>query len=161
MTLAFPPIASTSQDTWWWDIGVRLVDSMPGILTALAGVITAIVIARRGEARTNARTKRVEANLDAVRESVVNDHPRPARYDLDDILAEVRTVSIQVARVDDRQRKMCNQVDALDERTSRIGDEVRHDRDMRRIEDARIRRELAAAIDRAEHVIAKHHPEDA
>ncbi|WP_336793031.1 DUF2746 domain-containing protein [Gordonia malaquae] len=90
----------------------------------------------------------------ATRNQVENDHSSNLRDDLDrlsakiDRLAEVQATSnAAVARIDDR--------------TARIGEEVRTDRAMRREADAEIRRDLAATVERTERVIAKYHPDDA
>lgn len=142
------PFAEQATADTWLDLGARLVDAMPGILTAVAGAITAIVIAVRG-ARRHAEAA---DDIAAVRDSTVNGHPRPMRYDLDDVLVEVRAARAEVAEVK-------SQVTKLDERSARIGNEVRRDRQARRAEDTRIRADLAKAIERSERVVAKYHPE--
>lgn len=129
-------IAEQANADSWLDIFARLVDSLPGLITAAVGAVVSIAIARRGAARH----EETQHSIAEVRDSTVNDHARPLRYDVDDVLREVRAGQ------------------AL---TERIGAEVREDRASRRAADDTLARRLDLLSHRVETSIAKHHPEDA
>ncbi|HMS75596.1 hypothetical protein [Gordonia sp. (in: high G+C Gram-positive bacteria)] len=89
----------------------------------------------------------------AVRDSTVNDHPRPLRDDVDDVLSELRALRAEVA-------ELRAEVRAIDERTARIGTEVREDRTFRRDGDARVNKAVRDLEHRVDTVISKYHPEE-
>lgn len=131
-----PILAEQANADTWLDIVARLVDTVPSVLTAAAGAAVAIMIARKGAARH----EEAQQSIAEVRDSTVNDHTRPLRYDIDDVLTEVR-----------KGRKL----------TEKLGAEVREDRDARRTADEKLATRITDLSGRVEAVISKHHPEDA
>ena len=134
MILAYFLLAEQANADTWLDLVARFMDQLPAMLTALAGVVTAIVIAKRGAARYDAAA----ADLAAVRDSVVNDHDRPMRYDLDDVAAALIALRGDIADV---------------------GTKVDEEAATRRSADAATNRKVDAAIAWAKAVTAEHHPE--
>lgn len=107
--------ADTALDLWAY-----LIIGLPGTIGAVfAGIIG-----------WKARASHLElaAKTDAIQESTVNDHDRPMRYDLDDVLAGLIAVRGDVAKLVDLQAEDR-------ELLQTIGGEVREDRKVRRDED--------------------------
>jgi len=157
--IALPWVAEPAQADSYFDVLARLVDSLPSLVTAAAGAAVAIAIARKGAARHEETAKKVDdqaatiqgtaqkvddqaATIEEIRESTVNSHQRPMRYDLDDVATDVGEVKSLVET---------------------IGAEVREDRKARRTGDESLASRLdalAIRLDRQDEIAAKHHPED-
>lgn len=144
--IALPWVAEPAQADSYFDVLARLVDSLPSLITAAAGAAVAIAIARKGAARHEETAKKVDdqaATIEEIRESTVNSHQRPMRYDLDDVSDAVGEVKTLVET---------------------IGAEVREDRIARRAGDQALNDRLdkvVVRLDRQDAVTAKHHPDDA
>ena len=148
-TLAETVNADNALDLWAY-----LIVGLPGTI----GAVIAGVIGWKSRASHLA----LAATTDEIREQVVNHHPDSnLRDDLDEHHKLLLSLLARMDAHGDDTRKLRKLLARIDERTSRIGDEVRTDRELRRKADSEIRRDLTAAVERAESVIAKHHPEDA
>ncbi|MGB6246121.1 hypothetical protein [Gordonia sp. (in: high G+C Gram-positive bacteria)] len=162
----WPILAEQASADTWMDIAARIVDASPALMTAAAGAAVAIRIAQKGATRheETARTVAEQSKtIREIRESTVNSHDRPMRYDIDDLAAAVTTVT------------------AL---TKTLGSEIREDRLARRSGDDRLQEndrkmwgllqefgrqlnvlaaqldELAARQDRQDRIAEKHHPDE-
>ena len=120
------------------DLAAYLIVGLPGTIAAIfAGVIG--WNARKSHRSLAAQNQSTADDVASIRDSTVNDHQRPMRYDVDDVLTEIRAVRVLAEK---------------------IGAEVREDRTTRREGDETLRRRLDTLSDRVETIIAKHHPED-
>lgn len=120
--------ADTALDLWAY-----LIIGLPGTIGAVfAGIIGW---------KSRAAHLELAAKTDAIQESTVNDHDRPMRYDLDDVLAGLIAVRGDVAKLADLQAED-------HELLQTIGGEVREDRKVRRDEDQALRDEDKALEDR-------------
>lgn len=138
-------VAEQAQADSVFDLVARLIDNGAALIAAAVTGVTAIVIARKGGVRHEETAKQVEEQaktIEEIRESTVNSHQRPMRYDLDDVSDAVGEVKALVET---------------------IGAEVREDRVARRAGDQALAGrldELAVRLDRQDAIAAKHHPED-
>lgn len=115
----------------WREVVVWVLLALPAIIGAVAGV--------RGLRRVQENGLRAEEtanDLRVVRAQVENTHESNLRDDITALRTEVRDLTALVARVDDK--------------ASRIGEELRTENKLRREADARTNRK-----------VARHHPEDA
>lgn len=148
MTLLEAVNADTTLDLWAY-----LIVGLPG---TIAAVFAGIIGWKARQSHNELRAESAE-----IREQVSNDHPSNLRDDIDVLRALVESLLTRMDQHGDDTRELRALLAKIDERTERIGDEVRTDRDLRRRADASIRRDLTAAVERAESVIAKYHPDDA
>ncbi|UQE73830.1 DUF2746 domain-containing protein [Gordonia sp. PP30] len=125
----------------WREVIVWFLLALPAIIGAVAGILGL----RRAKANGQHAVQTAE-DMRVVREQVENTHTSNLRDDIDVLRDEVRALTKLVTRVDDK--------------ASRIGDELRTENKLRRDADARTNGKVDAAIEWATDVIAKHHPED-
>lgn len=138
-TLAETVNADNALDLWAY-----LIVGLPGTIGA---VIAGVIGWKSRQSHADLRK-----STEAIRESVVNGHPRPMRYDLDDVAAALIALRGDIADV-------AHKVDDLDERTGRIGDETREEAVTRRSADAATNAKVDEALAWAKAVTARHHPE--
>ncbi|AKJ72199.1 hypothetical protein TPA4_34 [Tsukamurella phage TPA4] len=151
-----------------WDILARLVDNAAAIIAAIAAAI-ALVLARRAGQRNDqnaAALERMEQTTNEVREHVANDHPN-LRADLDAKVAALgKKLDTVIARMDSHDaatRELNASMAALDERTQRIGNEVRTNNTLRRDADTRMSEQMAKmseSIANQERIARLRHPDD-
>lgn len=153
--MIWPVLAEQVEDIQadtWMDIIARIVDGAPALVAAVASGAVAIGIARKGAARHDETAEKVDnqaKSIAEIRESTVNSHARPLRYDVDDVVLGI------------------DEVKALAET---LGSEVRGDRIARRLGDKHLAKQvedLAAQVQQAveriekqDQIAKKHHPED-
>lgn len=109
-------------------------------LTGLALMLAFLWIKDRRDRRSH---EAQSAAIAVVQDQVANDHDTNLRHELDE-----------------RHTEIMAQLNRLDERSARIGTELRHEVQLRREADARGRREHTELVERVEDIIARHHPEE-
>lgn len=137
-------LAEQAQADSGWDILARLIDNASGIIAAIAAGIAMVAVRRAGRHHDDTAEKldQVSQDTEQIRESTVNSHTRPARYDIDDIarnLTEFRgdlSAAIVAVRGDlteltSNVEALHDKVDQIDQRSARIGDEVRDEQHAR------------------------------
>ncbi|BDD83478.1 hypothetical protein TPB0596_32410 [Tsukamurella pulmonis] len=145
-----------------WDILARLVDNVGSIIGAIAAAIALIAVKRAGvrdeetkaaieqrHEENRAAIQQVAESTEEIRESTVNSHEWPMRYDLDDLAAAVVSLHGTVATVASSVQELKGQVQEL-------SDQQEDDRAARRAGD----RGLAARVEEQERIARLRHPDD-
>lgn len=145
-----------------WDILARLVDNAGGIIGAIAAAIALIAVKRAGQRdeetkavieqrheENRAAIQQVAASTEEIRESTVNSHERPMRYDIDDLAAAVVSLHGTVATI-------ASSVQELKGQLQELGEQQEDDRAARRAGD----RGLAARVEAQERIARLRHPDD-
>lgn len=120
---------------------VWMTFAAPSVIAAVASLAAMARGRRNGE-----HAEAAAADAKAVREQVENSHTTNLRDDLDKITDRLADHGRVLQRVDDK--------------ASRIGEELRTETALRREADARTNGKVDKAVDWAREVIEKHHPEE-
>lgn len=155
----------------WMDVVAYAVVGIPALIAAVAAYRVAM--------RNAAAQKTIGDDIAAVREHTVNTHATNLRDDIDALRDAVDALADQVTQVAESRGDLAaaivavrgdltelgaantarfDSIDArvehIDKRSARIGDEVRDEQHAR----IQLRKTVEAAVERAEQVIAEHHP---
>lgn len=130
---------------------------LPNDLIGLIGFLAVLGYLAWTTRRQSAQHAEQTEQIERVRHQVENSHTSNMRDDIDGLMAKVDTLLAADTRRRDVDREQHATLARLDDRTARIGDEVREDRADRQ----ELRREVYRLALDHRRIVEKHHPEDA